>query len=95
MTKISELSAGMNDVDVKAKVTEISEPRTVNTKFGQKTVSNVMVDDGSGSIRLSLWGDQAGTVKQGDQVQVKGGYVKEWNGERQLGIGRGGEIKVL
>jgi replication factor A1 len=93
--KISELKAGMNDVSLKAKVAELSEPRTVNTKYGMNTVADATLDDGSGTIKLSLWGNQISTVKSGDNVEIKGGYIKEWNGELQLGVGRTGELKKV
>jgi ssDNA-binding replication factor A large subunit len=93
--KISELKAGSNDVSLKAEVTEVTEPRTVNTKYGTNTVANAVLDDGSGTVKLTLWGAKISTVKQGDNVEITGGFVKEWNGELQLGVGKTGEIKVL
>jgi ssDNA-binding replication factor A large subunit len=93
--KISELKAGSNDVSIKAEVTEVTEPRTVNTKYGTNTVANAILDDGSGTVKLTLWGKQISMVKQGDNVEITGGFVKEWNGELQLGVGKTGEIKVL
>jgi len=93
--KISELKAGSNDVSLKAEVTEVTEPRTVNTKYGTNTVANAVLDDGSGTVKLTLWGKQISSVKQGDNVEISGGFVKEWNGELQLGVGKTGEIRVL
>jgi len=93
--KISELKAGSNDVSLKAEVTEVTEPRTVNTKYGTNTVANAVLDDGSGTVKLTLWGKQISSVKQGDNLEITGGFVKEWNGELQLGVGKTGEIKVL
>jgi len=94
--KISELKAGVNDVSLKAEVTEVTETRTVNTKYGTNTVASAVLDDGSGTtVKLTLWGKQISTVKQGDNLEISGGFVKEWNGELQLGVGKTGEIKVL
>ena len=93
--KISELKAGLNDVSLKAEVVEVTEPRSVNTKYGTNTVANAVLDDGSGTVKLTLWGKQISSVKQGDNVEISGGYVKEWNGELQLGVGRAGELKVV
>ncbi len=93
--KISELKAGMNDVSIKGKVAEVSDTRQVQTKYGLRTVADATVEDGSGSIKLSLWGEQISSVKAGDSVEINGGYVKEWNGEMQLGVGRTGELKVV
>lgn len=92
---ISELKAGQNDVSVKAEVVEVSEPRSVNTKYGMNTVADATLEDNSGKVKLTLWGKQISTVKQGDKLEIKGAYVKEWNGELQLGVGKAGEMKVL
>lgn len=93
--KISELKAGLNDVSLKAEVVEVTESRSVNTKYGANTVASAVLDDGSGTVKLTLWGKQISSVKQGDNLEISGGYVKEWNGELQLGVGKTGEIKVL
>ncbi len=93
--KISELRAGMSDVAVIGKIAEISEPRQVQTKYGLRSVADATVKDDSGSIKLSLWGDQISSVKVGDAIEFNGGYIKEWSGELQLGVGRSGELKVV
>lgn len=93
--KISELNAGMNDVNVKAKVAKVSQPRSVQTKYGPNTVADATLEDNSGSITMTLWGKQISSLKEGDSIEVKGAYVKEWNGELQLGVGKTGEINVL
>jgi replication factor A1 len=93
--KISELNAGMNDINIKAKVASISQPRAVQTKYGPNTVADVTLEDESGKITLTLWGKQISSVKQGDAVEVKGAYIKEWNGELQIGVGKTGEINVV
>jgi hypothetical protein len=40
-------------------------------------------------------GSTISSVKENDNVEITGGFVKEWNGDLQLSVGRGGEIKVL
>ena len=91
---ISDLKTGMGSVDVKGKAIKISEPRDVQTKYGPNRVADVTLQDDTGTISLTLWGDQISLVKEGDDVQITGGYVREWNGELQLGVARAGEIKV-
>lgn len=94
--KINELRPGMNNVVIKAKVVELSEPRQVNTKFGTTTtLTETWLSDESGKIKLALWGEQSEGVEEGATVELKGGFVKEFKGESQLGIGRGGSISVV
>ncbi|MBI1973581.1 DNA-binding protein [Candidatus Micrarchaeota archaeon] len=95
MAKISELRPGMNDVVVTGKVVSVSQPRSVNTKYGQNTVADATIEDDSGTVSMTLWGQQASTIKEGASVEIRGAYTKEWNGEIQLNVGRSGEIKVL
>lgn len=93
--KINDLKAGDTNIEINGEIAEIKEPRNVNTRFGATTVADATLKDDSGAIKLTLWRDQIAKVKTGDKVTVSGGYVKEWNGELQLGIGRDGELKVL
>jgi replication factor A1 len=93
--KISELRAGMNRVDVSAKVLELSEPREVTTRKGeQMRVATVRVKDDSGEISLTLWNEQIEQVKVDNTVKVENGYVTSFRGETQLNVGRYGKLTV-
>ncbi len=94
--KINELRPGMNNVTVKAKIADMSEARQINTKFGTTvTLTEASLSDESGKIKLALWGEQSEGIDEGVTVEISGGFVKEFKGESQLGIGRGGSIKVV
>ena len=55
--KISDLKPGMADVNIKAKIVELKEPREIMTKFGSATtLTEAMLEDDTGSIKLTLWG---------------------------------------
>ena len=92
---ISELTVGMKDVTITAKVAEKSEPREVQTRFGRRLVADVMVKDTTGSIKLSLWEKQIDAVKEDDEIEVVGAYVTEWRGSLQLAIPKTGKLTVL
>ena len=92
--KIKEIKNGMKDIEVDATVKEVGEPRSVQTKFGPNSVAAAILDDGSGKIKLSLWGKKIQEVKQGNKIKVTGAYVTEWNNELQLNIPKGGEMTV-
>jgi len=92
--KISELTPRMGNVELTAKVIEVGEPRTFN-KFGKEgKVANAILEDESGTIKLSLWNEQADQVSAGDTVTIKNGYVNEWQGEMQLSTGKFGSLEV-
>jgi replication factor A1 len=93
--KLSEITSGMKQVNVKARVVEISEPREVMTKFGSNaTVATVTIEDDSGKMKLSLWNEDIGKVSIGVVVEIMNGYVTTFKGENQLNVGRYGQLKV-
>ncbi len=94
--KISELKAEMVGVRLTAKINDISETRTVNTRYGKETtVATATISDDSGEAKLTLWAEQIDKVKPGDTVEIINGMVREWQGELQISIGRRGEMKVI
>lgn len=94
--KINELKPYMNNVNIKAKVIELKESREVTTKFGTiTTLTEAVLEDETGTIKLSLWGNQSEGIEEDQVVEIKDGFTKEFRNELQLGIGRRGSIKVV
>ena len=92
---ISELSAGQGNVNVGGIITEVGEAKTFN-KFGKELkVSNAILKDDSGTIKLTLWNDEASKFKEGDEVKIENGYVNEFQGEPQLTAGKFGKIEKV
>ena len=92
---IGELRALMRKINVNAKVMNIQPRRSVITKYGFcADVSNVLLADETGSIRLSLWNGQIDQVSVGDTVSIGGASVTRFSGELQLRIGRNGTMTV-
>ncbi len=93
--KISELKAGMKQVEVSAKVLELSEPREVTTRTGEQSrVATAVVSDDSGTVKLTLWSEQIDQVKVNNTVKIENGYVTSFRGETQLNVGRYGKLTV-
>jgi replication factor A1 len=93
---IGELRALMRKVNVNAKVMNIPPRRSVITKYGwYANVSNVLLADETGSIRLSLWNGQIDQVSVGDTVSIDGASVTRFSGGLQLRIGRNGTMTVV
>ena len=94
--KISELKAGTGNVDLEGEISVKEEPRDVITKFGKKTrVANAKLKDDTGEITLSLWGDDADTFAQGDNIKIEKGWVSEYKGNMQLSAGKFGKIQKV
>ncbi len=91
--KISELKAGMRNVSVTGKIESVGEPRTVNLKSGgTNNVADAVISDESGSIKLSLWGDDINKVQPGDKVSIENGYINTFKGENSISVGKFGKM---
>ena len=91
---ISELRARQGSVNLEAVVKSIEEPRAFN-KFGRDLrVTNAVIEDDSGSIKLTLWNDDIDNVHVGDTVKVTNGFINEFKGENQLTTGKFGKLEV-
>ncbi|WXG46003.1 MAG: hypothetical protein WED05_04955 [Candidatus Atabeyarchaeum deiterrae] len=92
--KIGELGERSRQVNVVAKVSNISPPREVSSRADGSAhkVAEALVGDETGSILLTLWDDSIGKVSEGKSVEIKNGYVSVFKGSMRLNIGRFGQI---
>jgi replication factor A1 len=94
--KIGELKSGMRNVSVTGKVESVGEPRTVNLKTGgTNTVADARISDETGSIKLSLWGDDINKIQSGDTVSIENGYINTFKGEDSINVGKFGNLKKV
>jgi ssDNA-binding replication factor A large subunit len=93
--KISDITAGMSNVSVEAKVVDVSESRDVQTRYGPRTVADATLEDETGQISVSLWEKQINSVTVGDRVRVVGAYVTKFRDKLQLNIPKSGRLEVL
>ena len=94
--RIKDLKAGMKRINLKARVLEIPKSKMVYTRYGEMAyVSNALIADETGSIRISLWNQQINMVHKGDVINIKNGNVSWFSGERQLNLGRNGSLSVI
>jgi replication factor A1 len=93
---IKDLRNGMKRVDVEAKVVEKSTPRQVLSRYKDETynVATVLINDGTGTIKLTLWNEQINDVNVDDTVKIENGYVTSFKGEIQLNVGKFGKLSV-
>jgi ssDNA-binding replication factor A large subunit len=78
--EIKDLTIGMGDIWLCARVTCVSSIKVFQRDSGIGKVANVEVMDKTGSTRVVLWDDLADTavkLTKGDIIEVKGGYVKK------------------
>jgi len=95
-SKIGDLKVGMKKVSLKAEVLEIPKSKLVYTRYGTTAcISNALIRDETGSMKMSLWNQQINTVHKGDVIDVKNGTVAWFSGEKQLRLGRSGSLSVI
>jgi replication factor A1 len=93
---IRDLRIGMRQVNLKAKVMEAPEPKTVLTRFGTyASVANVLIADETGTIKLCLWNEQIDSISIGDTIQVENARTSVFKGEKQLSIGKTGILSNI
>ena len=94
--RITDLKVGMKKIDLKAIVLEIPKPNMFWTRAGSQVhISNVLIGDETGTMRMSLFNQQIHLVAKGDRITVENGSVASFRGERQLRIGRRGSLSVI
>jgi len=95
MVKVSELEIRQGNADVEGTIKEVGEIKTFN-KFGRELrVADAILEDDSGSVKLTLWNDDATKFQAGDKVKISNGYVNEFQGEKQLTAGKFGSIEKI
>jgi replication factor A1 len=96
LVDIKDLHDGAKRVDVQAQVVEKSDPREVRSRYKDETyrIVDAVVADETGSIKLTLWNEQADMVNVGDKIKIENGYVTSFKGEIQLNVGKFGKLTV-
>jgi len=94
MPGISTLRANSN-ATIEATVTAISPVRDVTTVRGPARVADATLQDETGTITLTLWGDDAGRFSVGQKLKITDGWVKDFRGKLQISMGRSGKITIL
>ncbi|MCS7093700.1 MAG: OB-fold nucleic acid binding domain-containing protein [Candidatus Aenigmarchaeota archaeon] len=93
--KINQIRAGMNKIELEANVVEKSEERTVLTRYGEKRVAEIVLEDETGRIKASLWEEQIDEINVGDRVKIDGAYSTEFKNQLQINIPKKGKIEKL
>ena len=93
--RITEIREGMRNLTVVGRITHVGEARAVTTRFGPARVAIATLEDQTGTIRLNLWRDQIDQVRTGYTVRLENAFVRVFNNQNELNIGKDGKITVL
>lgn len=84
---IADLQIGLKHVSLRARVTDKSEVRAVESRDGSPLVLCVAtLSDGTGEIQMPLWNKQIDSVAKNDTVVVRDATVKNFRGKMQLSL---------
>jgi len=93
LMKVRDLKPTTKQVSLVAKVVNIGERRTIDSKFGEaRQLAEATIGDDTGTVILSLWESQIDQVKSGDVLQVNNGYVSIVRGHIRLNVGKYGSF---
>ncbi len=94
---IDSLSMGLSDVNLRGRVLETDSVRTFDRDDGSEgKVSNVLLGDETGRVRVTLWdarAERADELEPGDAVEVVDGYTRERDGSLELHVGDRGRVE--
>ncbi|SEW21069.1 single-stranded DNA binding protein [Natrinema salifodinae] len=96
---VEDLSLGLSNVNLVGLVLDTDSVRTFDRDDGSEgRVSNLVLGDETGRIRVTLWDDQADLATEFDPdetAEVIDGYVKERDGQLELHVGNRGAVEAV
>ena len=91
--KVKDLTPSTKQVSLVAKVVNVGERKTIDSKFGPaRQLAEAVIGDDTGTVVLSLWEAQIDQVRSGDTLQVTNGYVSIVRGHIRLNVGKYGTL---
>lgn len=90
--KVADLAPGMGNVEVVARLLTVG-PRPVTVQGTEKTVWSGVLADDTGKAGFTSWFDFG--LKEGQVVQVKGGYVRSFRSAPQFTFDEKSQVEVL
>ena len=99
VVRISDLSTDLKSVTIEGQLLGDPVQRDIDTKRGPTTITKFSLDDGSGEVKVTVWGDkgnEAMGLVSGDKVQLTSLMVKEpFDGVPQVSTGNWTKIIKL
>ncbi|WP_226040336.1 single-stranded DNA binding protein [Natrinema sp. DC36] len=96
---VEDLSLGLSNVNLVGLLLDTDSVRTFDRDDGSEgKVSNLVLGDSTGRIRVTLWDEQADLATEleaGTTVEVIDGYVKDRDGSLELHVGNRGAVEEV
>lgn len=92
-TKVKDLRPESKQVNVLGKVVSIGEEREIQPRFGgSRKLAEATIGDETGTVLLTLWENQIGSVSPDETIEIDNGYVTLVRGHVRLNVGKYGSI---
>lgn len=96
MTTTQEAKTPGGNINLRGTIKNIGAKRDVSLKTGgSTTVCDAEVHDEAGSIKLTLWGEEADQFRNGDTIEITNGYSRMFRDEPQVSRGKFGSLKRI
>ncbi|ELY78462.1 single-stranded DNA binding protein [Natrinema gari] len=96
---VEDLSLGLSNVNLVGLLLDTDSVRTFDRDDGSEgKVSNLVLGDSTGRVRVTLWDEQAALATEletGTTVEVIDGYVKDRDGSLELHVGNRGAVEEI
>ncbi len=94
--KIGNIKAGMRRLNIEGQILRTSSPAEILTRSGlTMKFINVLLGDETGTIDMSLVGEQVKGLNVDDFVQIDNAYAVWFRGKNQLRVGKRGKISII
>lgn len=94
---LKNVIAGMKNAEIYGWVVRIFGPRKFEREGQEGKVATLILSDGTGSIRLTLWNKQVdkylNNIKEGTKLKAVG-YIKEGKLGLEISLGKRGELEI-
>jgi len=91
LNRIADLKDGDKKVNVTGKIVAVKDVRKTQTG---KRVTEAVISDHTGTIKLSLWNEQIDLAKEDSIISIENGYVNTYQDKLILNIGLYGKLTV-
>ncbi|MFN3268874.1 MAG: single-stranded DNA-binding protein, partial [Zestosphaera sp.] len=76
-------------------VISVEPSRTINTRSGLRTITEAVVGDETGKVKLTMWGRAlTSKLKEGDSIEIRNAWTTVFKGVVQLNVGGEENIRV-
>ena len=94
--QIRDLRFGMKRISIKARVLNVPKAKVVNTSYGgHARVTNALIADETGTIKLCLWNEKVDAVLTDSVVHITNANVTKFRGEKQVTLGKNARLSMI